>query len=98
MHEFEGLLFSCPASIANELGEEDAEKWAKGVLRKFENDPERINDSPETAPSKRLEDNTGYRKTTHGPNIAAEIGIDKIREQCSGFNAWLNDIEALENG
>jgi recombinational DNA repair ATPase RecF len=49
--------------------------------------PEGINDSPQTAPSKRLEQlRPHYRKTFHGPKAAARIGLDKIREQCPHFS------------
>lgn len=95
MHEFEGLLFSSPASIASNLKDEKIVQWAKSILAEFDDNPEAINNSPETAPSKRLEQNTIYRKTTHGPNIAKEIGIDTLRVRCAGFNVWLTRMEEL---
>lgn len=99
MYEFEGLLFSYPAAMHNALNQPGAELnvgvWASDILDQFENDPEKINDSPHTAPSKRLESSTSYRKTTHGPNIAKEIGIAKLRDSCAGFNEWLNSLERL---
>lgn len=95
MYEFEGVLFSCPEAMERGLNESGVKEWCQGVLDQFNNEPETINNSVETAPSKRLAKATGYRKTTHGPNIAKEIGIDKIREMCSGFNDWLTKLEAL---
>jgi Domain of unknown function (DUF4276) len=95
MYEFEGILFSCPASMERVLNEAGVAEWAQGVLDAFGGNPEMINNSVETAPSKRLNKDTGYRKTTHGPNIAEEIGIDKIRKMCLGFDAWLTTIEGL---
>lgn len=95
MHEFEGLLFSCPESVEIGLNESGVASWAAGVLRKFNGDPEQINDSPVTAPSKRLKARTGYRKTTHAPNIAERIGVERIRAKCAGFNEWLGKLEAL---
>lgn len=95
MYEFEGLLFSCPDAMARGLNESEAKEWCQTVLCKFNGEPESINDSVHTAPSKRLEQNTGYRKTTHGPNIAKEIGIEKIRSECAGFDEWIKKIEAL---
>jgi hypothetical protein len=53
MHEFEGLMFSSPHTIATVLQDEQLEPWAEGVLGEFDNNPEKINKSPETAPSKR---------------------------------------------
>jgi Domain of unknown function (DUF4276) len=95
MYEFEGILFSCPISMQRALNEEGVTNWAIKILEDFNNNPESINNSKQTAPSKRLENCTGYRKTTHGPNIANEIGIDKIREMCAGFNEWMVRIEML---
>lgn len=95
MYEFEALLFSCPDSMARELNDGSVKEWCEGVLSKFGAQPELINNSPQTAPSKRLEAHTDYRKTTHGPNIAKGIGIEKIREKCPGFNRWLTKLEEL---
>ncbi len=95
MYEFEGLLFSCPDAMACVLDEPDVKAWCQDVLNTFSGNPEKINDSVASAPSKRLEKKTGYRKTTHGPNIAKETGIKKIRGKCAGFNEWLNKLEAL---
>ncbi|MEE2730755.1 MAG: DUF4276 family protein [Pseudomonadota bacterium] len=93
MYEYEGLLFSCPTSMENILNETGIKDWAAEILREFNYDPEAINNSTETAPSKRLGQRTGYLKTTHGPNIASEIGIAKIREMCNGFDAWIASME-----
>ena len=58
--------------------------------------PEDINDSPHTAPSKRiLAAMPGYQKTFHGPLIACDIGLDAMRAACPHFDHWLKVIEAL---
>jgi hypothetical protein len=95
MYEFEGLLFSDPEAIALILQNESLCDWAGSILAGFDNNPEKINDSIETAPSKRLEKFTHYRKTTHGPNIARQIGLDKLRIMCKGFDEWLAMLEKL---
>lgn len=99
MYEFEGLLFSCPIAMHSVLNQpkpqSTVEIWANGILAQFEYNPEKINDSPQTAPSKRLESNTNYRKTTHGPNIAKQIGMQKLRDVCAGFNDWVTRLEQL---
>jgi hypothetical protein len=94
-YEFEGLLFSSPETIASNLQGETLKQWASEILVEFNNDPETINNSKETAPSKRLEQRTNYRKITHGPNIANEIGLDNLRKMCAGFNTWLLQIEKI---
>ncbi len=96
MYEFEGLLFSCPESMEIVLKEGGVKKWADNTLKEFDHNPELINNSKETAPSKRLEKDTGYRKMTHGPNIALEAGVDKIRNMCKGFDSWISRLEAIE--
>ena len=95
MYEFEGLLFSSPEHIAVVLQGESLKVWANNILISFNNNPEKVNNSVETAPSKRLEKFTNYRKTTHGPNIAQQIGLEKMRTMCTGFNDWLTELEKL---
>jgi hypothetical protein len=95
MYEFEGLLFSSPGAIACILQDEELEHWANGVLSEFCNNPEEINNSPETAPSKRLIRRSSYRKKTHGPAIAVQIGLNGLREKCAGFDGWLSQLEGL---
>jgi hypothetical protein len=94
MYEFEGLLFSSPSAIATVLQQDEIEPWAQAILRQFNGNPELINNSSQTAPSKRLA-STPYRKTTHGPNIAKEIGLEVLRKKCKGFDDWLSRLEAL---
>jgi hypothetical protein len=58
--------------------------------------PEDINDSPVSAPSKRiLQLMPDYQKTFHGPLIAAEIGLVALRGACPHFNEWLTKLEML---
>lgn len=95
MYEFEGLLFSSPEAIALVLQDESLNAWANNILEDFDNNPEKVNNSTETAPSKRFEKSTNYRKTTHGPNIAKQIGLVKMRDMCSGFDHWLTTLEGL---
>lgn len=96
MHEFEGILFSSPEAMEHAIGEAGIADWAAGILHQFGNDPEKINDSTVTAPSKRLLARTKYLKTTHGPNIAKEIGLNNLRQKCAGFCKWLDALEALQ--
>lgn len=95
MYEFEGLLFSCPDSLAEGLNEPSVKLWSEGVLNEFSGQPELINNAYETAPSKRLEKDTGYKKTIHGPLVAKIAGIDKIRSVCGHFDEWLQKLEVL---
>jgi hypothetical protein len=66
----------------------------KQTAATFDN-PELINNSPETSPSHRLERIVrGYDKVVYGNYLAESIGLSKIRERCPRFNQW---IESLAN-
>ena len=96
IYEFESLLFSDLNAFSAAIGarEESVEKLSSSVGNI--SNPEDINDGPNTFPSRRiLEAIHGYDKRTHGPRIAAHIGIDKIRFKCPRFNEWLAKLETL---
>jgi hypothetical protein len=99
LHEFEALLFSDieELKIDSESPEHDkAIQNLKAIALKQPN-PELINDSPETAPSKRiLKEIPEYEKVTAGVNVAEKIGLPRIREKCQHFNEWLNKLENLK--
>ena len=94
IHEFEALLFSDSAILASKLNRDQADIDTVLVAC---GEPEAINDSPQTAPSKRLDKWWGskFPKTTLGIDIARAIGIPKMREKCPLFNDWLERLEAL---
>jgi hypothetical protein len=93
VHEFEALLFSEPATLAAEL--HVAQDRIEDILTECK-EPEEIDDSPHSAPSKRIETlSKRFKKTTTGIAVAEAIGLKKIRERCPLFNAWLKTIEAL---
>ena len=98
MHEFEALLFSDIEGFQLVLdGWNSASRQELRAVRSAFGNPEEINDSPQTAPSKRILNifaNGEYSKTEHGPLIAEEIGLLTIREACPGFHAWLSGLEA----
>jgi hypothetical protein len=95
MHEFEALLFSDPDQFAQGIGRSDLAPELHNIRQAFPS-PEEINDSPENAPSKRIERLfPGYNKVRSGVNAANAIGLTKIRQECPHFNDWLNRLEAL---
>ena len=97
MHEFEGLLFSDPTRMANGMRRpEFADDFMK--IRLGGATPEDINDSPQTAPSKRIESIfSGYGKTVHGPAAAEAVGLAAMRRECPFFHDWVSKLEALAN-
>lgn len=97
LHEFEGLLF-CDINVFDNGFEKNEflnYNYLVQTLKENEN-PELINDSSVTAPSKRLlKIIKDYSKITHGCLIAQDIGITKIRAKCPRFNKWINDLEHI---
>ena len=95
VHEYEALLFCQPEKFIDWIDDEAPIKKLLAIKAEFQT-PELINNSPQTAPSKRiLAAIPAYKKTLHGPLIAADIGLDSMRQQCSHFHSWLQRIEAL---
>lgn len=94
MHEFEGLLFSDPARFAQGIGKPELSTQLQSIRNGFPT-PEEINDSPDTAPSKRvLTLYPRYQKPLLGVRAVQEIGLDIIRRECLLFDGWLNELEA----
>lgn len=93
LHEFEALTFSSANSF--EALFEDNEMNYKGireVIDTFSN-PEDINDSPETAPSKRMQNLIpGYNKVTYGISLIEYTGIDMILRKCPHFREWIEKL------
>ncbi len=97
-YEFESLLFSDFRGFAGLPDISDNSMTALREIRTRFQTPEDINDSPATAPSKRIaQEIPKYIKHVHGPLLAEQIGLDTIRSQRPRFNAWLARLESLAN-
>ena len=95
MYEFEALLFSDPVAFAKGIGKQSLENDFERIVREFPT-PEHINDSPQTAPSKRIEQLVlGYEKPIMGNLAAMEVGLTVMRQKCHLFNNWLEHLENL---
>ena len=93
MHEFEALLFSSCERFGKGIGRPDLIPQFQNIRNQFET-PEEINDSPTTAPSKRVQDLVpGYEKPLLGTLAILEIGLDVIRAECPHFGTWLERLE-----
>ena len=93
MHEFEGLLFSDAAKLGLGIGRPDLAPQFQTIRNQFAT-PEEINDSPQTAPSKRILDLfPRYEKPLMGTLAVLEIGLEAIRKECPLFRAWLERLE-----
>ena len=97
MHEFEALLFSDCERFGRGIGRPNLAASFQGIRDDFAC-PEEIDDSPETAPSKRVESLVPrYEKPLLGTLAALEIGLDVMRRDCPHFGAWLAHLEELAN-
>lgn len=95
MHEFEALMFSDPITFADSIGQPALRDDFAAIRQKFAT-PEHIDNSPDTAPSKRiLALYPRYEKPLMGESAANAIGLPKIRQECPLFNAWLTKLETL---
>jgi hypothetical protein len=98
LHEFEALLWTDPIELDSSLvalGAASKLKELQVVNAQYET-PEHINNSPQTAPSKRLEQlYSGYDKRLIGPLVTKNIGLERLRQACPRFGAWVTTLEEL---
>lgn len=93
LHEFEALLFSDCNAFARAIGRDQIAGALQAIADAFDS-PEHINDSPFTAPSKRiLAILPGYTKVLSGSIAAIEIGIERMEATCSNFARWLLSLK-----
>ena len=72
--------------------------WGFQAIRDQFDNPEEIDDSPLTAPSKRIERLVaGYQKPLVGTQAALAIGLGTIRTVCPHFDAWLERLGMSAN-
>jgi hypothetical protein len=95
LHEFEALVFSSLDAIRGLYSNEDAKFYElEQIITAYPN-PENINDSPQTAPSKRLKNDQlirGYNKINDGIMIIEEAGIETVLRKCLRFKTWVETL------
>ncbi len=93
LHEFEALVFSSLSGISSLFGSNEADFSEIEKIIDAHPNPEDINDSPETAPSKRLlKLIKGYNKVIDGIMIIEETGIGTVLKKCPRFNSWVETL------
>jgi hypothetical protein len=94
LHEFEALLLSDCAAIGSAFP--DNENGVASLTADIgELAPEQVNEGPATAPSKRIIQffpQYDGLKASAGPIIAAEIGLQNLRDSCPHFGAWIDEL------
>lgn len=98
LHEFEALILADPKQLDWEYLEHDIP--INNLISMVGNqNPELINDRPETAPSKRiLNEINEYDKVVAGVAVAEQIGLPILRQKCRHFADWLAQLEQLGKG
>ena len=97
MHEFEALLFSDCHGFGRGIGRPELVSKFQEIRDEFDH-PEEIDDSPDTAPSKRvLEVVPEYQKPLMGTLAVLEVGLYAVRAACPHFRSWLNALERVPN-
>lgn len=90
---FEALLFSDCAAFAEAIARPHLREALQEIRDAFAN-PEEIDDSPNFAPSKRVQALVaGYQKPWMGTLAALAVGLDAMRDACPHFGRWLNRLE-----
>ena len=88
MHEFEALLFSDCVGFVKAIGRPELLHHFQKIRQSFDN-PEEIDDSKTTAPSRRIMDVIPeYEKPLYGVLSALDIGLDAMLDSCPHFSSW----------
>jgi hypothetical protein len=98
LHEFEALLLSDPQKFETQFVNRADEISRLVEMVSGFSSPEHINDSSDTAPSKRIiHEIPEYqgRKASAGPIVAGRIGLSTMRDKCAHFAGWLAKLEKL---
>ena len=101
LHEFEALVL-CDIDGLKESypnASEELGKLKDEISSQYGDNMELVDNSVETAPSKRiikaLKDEYHYDKPKSGTEITNKTGIDTLRAKCQHFNDWLTKIENI---
>lgn len=99
-YEFETLLFSEPSYYEEYFSNSKATIDIQNIITACGGSIEDINNSKETAPSKRIinffdDYDESFDKVFHGSSIIEEIGLQKVIEQSPRFSQWIEKIESL---
>ena len=97
LHEFETLLLVDPDRLL--IMFPDGQRQVNKLKRDIGDlDPEEINESPLSAPSKRIIKylpNYEGQKAQVGPLIADDIGLSLLRQKCPHFDEWITKLENI---
>ncbi len=97
LHEFEALVLVDPDRLITMYP--DGQTGINKLKRAIGNmNPEEINESSQSAPSKRIIQylpNYEGQKAQVGPLVAEDIGLTALRNNCPHFNDWITKLENI---
>ena len=93
LHETEALVFAAAHHLGACLDRPQLAADLAKQLADAGGNPELVNDSLETAPSKRLlKAFPGYNKVLHGPQAIQALGWAELRRQCRHLEEWFQRL------
>lgn len=100
LHEFEALVFCGLEHLLIDYPDMTKQvEELKKVLVSYGDNPEKINNSPVTAPSKRIikafESKHHYDKPKSGELVTGKVGIPLLKEKCLHFKEWIENLEKI---
>ena len=90
-HEIEALMFSDRSGFDLVIEDPNAMKYISQIIDEYPN-PEDINGSAATSPSKRLEAIYNYDKVADGDLIFEMIDFNLILAKCPRFKVWIDKL------
>lgn len=95
LHEFETWVIAAATGSSAVLGERAVADKLTAEANTVSGDIELLNDSPQTAPSKRvLQCWPGYDKVTDGIEVIRESGLEAVIGRCPGLKSWIEQLLA----
>lgn len=92
LHEIEAWVLLGHGALGELAGDSALAQAVKMIVSTAQG-AELVNDGVDTAPSKRILNLIPrYRKTSDGPLVIAEIGVDTIRESCPHADGWFRAV------
>ena len=96
LHEFETLVFAAALADEDLLGEPAVTQRLRSETAAVGDDVELLNDSPATAPSKRIQAAwPEYIKEVDGVDAISWVGLDAIRSRSPAFDQWIDAMVAF---
>lgn len=102
LHEFEALLFCEIEKLTIDYPKCQKDILAlKEILRTHNDNPELIDSSPQTAPSKWIikaiegKRRYNYDKPKSGTTVTKSIGMEYLKHRCRHFNEWISKLKSI---